>query len=72
MIPEPTLEFEQRVMARLDRVDAAIEELRSDWRFDLDNIIGALRLIGQALDVREGIGKIADNIAVKTAARRRK
>ena len=57
---------------RLERVEHAVEELRQDWRFDLDNVIGCLRLIGQALDINKGIEKFANNVAKRAAQRRKK
>lgn len=62
--PDMTPELEKR----LDRIERAIDELRDDWRRDLDMVCNALREIGKALDIKHSI----DNLTRQVAARRKR
>jgi predicted nucleic acid-binding protein len=61
--PEMTLEEQlERIERRVERCDKHITELREDWRRDLDIVFEALKVIGQALDIREKLTTLIEKL----------
>ena len=65
--PEMTPEFEQ-LHARLERIEHRLDELRDDWRRDLDIVFAALRTIGKALDVKLELENLVGKLEAKVKA----
>lgn len=50
---------------RLDRIERSLDELRDDWRRDLDMVCNALREIGKALDIKQSIDRLTKQVAAR-------
>lgn len=48
--------------ARFTRIEKQLDDLRLDWKRDLDMIISALRVIGAAVDVRDRLDSLIEKV----------
>lgn len=58
-------EMAPELSQRLDRIERSLDELRDDWRRDLDMVCNALREIGKALDIKESIDRLTKQVAAR-------